>query len=977
MEFDLSEGLNSRTERGTRFEPSSIGEDLRRSLEWGERIWSGLFRHSPCYNLDMTKEKQGKPGGPRPTVPTPEEPAMPRSILSDRWVVLFHRGTLFFQRGGLGALAVLATLAGALTGLVLVSFASLTSFAVEVDALADYRPPEITRVFASNGNLIGELSLERRIPIEYQAIPQTLRDAILAIEDTRFYDHLGLDPVRIAGSLVQNVIQQRRAQGASTLTQQLARVLFLRREKTYIRKIKEIMFALQIERVYTKEQILTMYCNQIFLGGGAYGFEAAANYYFGKPLRDLQLHQYALLAAIPKGPQVYSPLLRPKAALERRNLVLHSMAEAGYLSLADADAAKSRPLDLDPDDQRGRNDRSPHAYFLEEVRLELQRLLVEKHSQDAMDVYRAGLNVYTSLDEEAQIAAVKAVRWGAQQYQRRHGWRFRFENILSGLPRRDGTPIGTGKGRASANTLSPAEVATLDTYRHPSWSNAAPAIEEVTTGLIREVNERGAVVSFGRYRAEVTAEETRLAGRPPSTIFKRGDLAPFRIRAVNVETSKVEVTFEPQPDVQAALVLLDVRTGHIRALVGGYDFATTKFNHATQANRQTGSVFKPFIYAAALEKGMQPDDIVDDVPFQRGNWSPRNYDNTYLGPISLRQALALSRNIPAVRVLDEVGVKNAGDLVTRLKLPNPMAPFLPSALGATEEPLLNMVSAYAVFPNMGRWVEPTRIVRVVDRDGNLLEEAQPRAEQVLTPYVAGQMVDLMRGAVQFGTAASASSLGVELAGKTGTVNDFTDAWFIGYTPTVACGVWIGYSDQKRSLGQGEAGASAALPFWLEFMRTYLKGKEKERFPLPPSPSDEIREIQQVRASQYAAERARLGALSGDMLPDSVEIPDLDPLGAEPKPAIPPPATLPTPPRATPPPPSSASAGELSPRQAPARPPGSPSPSPALRPAPPIEGGQTRSRMVTRPDVPPQTTPTAPPAPSSIPLKGKKGKPEDP
>ena len=942
----------------------------------------------------MTWKKQGKPEGPpqKDTLPLRQSPDW--SVLTRRSMLFLQRVPFFFQRGGLDALLVLALLAGAMTGLVLVSFSSLTSFAVEVDALADYRPPEITRVYASNGNLIGELSLERRIPIEYAEIPQQLQQAILAIEDTRFYEHLGLDPVRIVGSMIQNIIQRRRAQGASTLTQQLARVLFLRPEKTYIRKIKEIMFALQIERVYTKEQILTMYCNQIFLGGGAYGFEAAANYYFRKPLRELKLHQYALLAAVPKGTQVYSPLLRPKAARDRRNLVLQSMVQAGYLSTAEAQAAKALPLDLDPDDQRGRNDRSPHAYFLEEVRQELQRLLVEKHSQDAMDVYRAGLNVYTSLDEEAQIAAVKAVRWGAQQYQRRHGWRFRFENILTGK-----VPAGaagkdarsprsreSSRGRESESAL--ARMARMDGYRHPSWSNAAPAIEEIVMGLVREVTDRGATVSFGRYRATVTAEETRIAGRPPAAIFQRGDLAPFRIRSVDVANERVKVTFEPQPDVQAALVLLDVRTGQIRALVGGYDFATTKFNHATQANRQTGSVFKPFIYAAALEQGMQPDDVVDDVPFVRGDWSPHNYDNTYLGPISLRQALALSRNIPAVRILDEVGVKNAGDLVTRLKLPNPMAPFLPSALGATEEPLLDMVAAYAVFPNQGRWVEPSRIVRVLDRDGNLLEEAQPRREQVLTPYVSGQMVDLMRGAVQYGTAASASSLGHELAGKTGTVNDFTDAWFIGYTPSVVCGVWIGYSDQKRTLGQGEAGASAALPFWLDFMRAYLKDKEKERFPAPPPPTDEFRGIQNLRASQHASERARLGVLSGDILPDSAEIPDLDPLGEEAPPASPPspasPAkTPPSPPpaRVAPAPPSSAATSSREPVQRQTAPATSAAQTSSGGSAGPLGGSDrvaTRSRISTPPAAPATPRVEAPEPSSPQPLrKGKKGKPEDP
>ncbi len=833
----------------------------------------------------------------------------------------------YLRRGNTGALAILALIAGGLTGLAVISQASLTSYAFEVDALAEYRPPEVTRVYASNGRVIGELSLERRIPIEYRDIPAPLRQAILAIEDTRFYEHLGVDPVRIVGSAIQNIIRNRRAQGASTLTQQLARVLFLNREKTYLRKIREAMFALQIERVYTKDQILTMYCNQIFLGGGAYGFEAAANYYFKKPLKDLELHQYALLAALPKAPQQYSPLLRPKAALDRRNLVLQSMVEAGFLSVADGAAARSKPLDLDPDDQRGKNDRSPHAYFIEEVRQELQRILVERHSQDAMDVYRAGLNVYTSLDEEAQIAAVQAVRRGAQQYQRRHGWKLKLENI----------------GMKPGNTP--------EKYRHPSWGNSAPAVDEVLTGLIREVSDRGTLVTFGDYSATVTADNTRIAGRPPSSLFKRGDLAPFKIKSIDVASRRVEVEFDPQPDVQAALVLLDVKTGQIRAMVGGYDFATTKFNHATQANRQTGSVFKPFIYAAAIEQGMRPDDIVDDVPFQRGDWIPHNYDDTFMGPIPLRQALALSRNIPAVRVLDEIGVRNAADLVNRLRLPNPMAPFLPSALGATEEPLLSMVSAYAVFPNRGIRVEPTRILRIVDRDGNTLDSGDPRREQVLSPYVAGQMVDLMRGAVQFGTAAAASSLGRELAGKTGTVNDFTDAWFIGYTPSVVCGVWIGYSDQKKSLGPGESGASAALPFWMEFMREYFKGKEKERFEPVPEPDSDYRLVQSDRARKHAIERSRLAALSGDILPDSYEVPDLDPLAAS---QVSSPAT----PAGEPPAASSNSRVT--------------SPSATAQPASPAPAARPRT-------VSPDSRSNNPPQPSSSEpqRKGKKGKVEDP
>jgi len=777
----------------------------------------------------------------------------------------------FFRRATFLALLVLTIIAGGLTGMVVAYQASFTSFAAEVDGLSDYRPPEVTKVFADDGKtVIGELALERRIPLTYEAIPERMKQAILAIEDTRFDDHIGIDPVRVVGAAVQNLLRNRRAQGASTLTQQLARLLFLSPEKSYIRKAKEVMYALQIERVYTKEQIMTLYCNQIFLGGGAYGVEAAANYYFSKSIKDLSLDQYALLAALPKAPSQFSPVHHAKVARDRRNLVLQAMADAGYIRQDEADAARQKPLGLTLDDARGRNDRSPSAYFIEEVRQELQRLLVENHSQDAMDamdVYRKGLNVYTTLDARAQQLATEAVRKGLRQYERRHGWHMKFDNVLE------------RKG------------ATLEEYRNPSWS-AVPKTGYTLTGLVKEVSDRGTLLSFGEYSATITGRDTETTGRTPAKLFKRGDLAEFEVLTVDEAKKTLTVKLEPEPQVQGALVLLDAKTGDIKAMVGGYNFATSKFNHATQANRQTGSAFKPFIYAAALEQGLKPDDIVNDAPFRRGNWEPHNYDDRFMGAMPLRKALALSRNIPAVRVLDEIGVNNATQVVRRLGLPNPMAPFLPSALGATEEPLLAMVSAYSAFPNGGVRVEPVRIRRVVDRDGNVIEQAKPKSYRAVSEYVAAQMVDMMEGVVQFGTARAATSLGRELAGKTGTVNDFTDAWFLGYTPSTVCGVWIGYSDNKKTLGKGESGASAALPFWLDFMQDYLKGKPKEKFgPIPPLP-EELKHTQIARSKERSAEMARIAAQTGDVLPGSPDVPNLDPLANVPAPTPTPAPLLP-------------------------------------------------------------------------------------
>src|SRR5215470_17021560 len=628
----------------------------------------------------------------------------------------------FFRVSTTWALVSLALIAGGMTGLVFTYRMSLSQYADDVDGLANYKPPQVTRVFADDGKTpIGELSLERRIPVEYKDIPERMKQAILAIEDTRFYDHLGIDPVRLAGAVLESVLRNRRARGTSTLTQQLARGLFLSRERTSARKLKEALYALQIERVYTKEQILTLYCNQIFLGGGAYGFQAAANYYFSKDLKDLSLEQYAMLAALPKGPQQFSPINNPKTAKDRRNLVLQSMADAGFISDEEAETAKAKPLGTQVEDPRGKNDRSIYAYFVEEVRQELQRDMVENHEADAMDIYKAGLSVYTTIDAQAQKWAVDAVRKGARMYERRHGWRVKFDNVIE-------------KGAAS-----------VEDYRDPSWI-AVPVAGEMMTGMIREVNDRGAQVSFGSYSAFITTENTEALDKPPSKFFKRGDVAQFKIESVDRAKRILSVTLDPEPDVQAALLLLDAKTGEIKAMVGGYNFATSKFNHATQANRQTGSAFKPFIYATAIEQGLRPDDIVDDSPFQRGNWTPHNYDDDFMGPMPLRKALALSRNIPAVRVLDEVGVQNASNLVKRLGLPNPMAPFLPSALGATEEPLLNMVSAYSTFPNGGVRVEPVRIRKVVYRDGRVLEQPPPKSYKVLSDYVAAQMVDMMRGA---------------------------------------------------------------------------------------------------------------------------------------------------------------------------------------------------------------------------------------
>lgn len=697
---------------------------------------------------------------------------------------------------------LLTVLCGGLVGISIAYALDHSELAVMVAQLSDYQASVLTRVYADDEQtVIGEFYLERRIPIPYHQIPDHVRKAFIAIEDARFYEHYGIDPIRIVGAFIANVRAGGTVQGGSTITQQLAKMLFLNPERTYSRKIKEALLALLIERYYTKEQIIELYCNQIYLGGNAYGVEAAAQYYFGKSAAELTLEEAAMLAALPKAPQLYSPLLRPQAALQRRNQVLEKMAEEKYISREQAQTAMARPIRLSTGG-RVDNVRSPYAYFVEDVR----RYLEDKYG--TRRTHTGGLQVYTTLNPAAQRAAVRAVRNGIHAYERRHGWRGRLENILD----------------QKQNLLS---------YRHPDWETRFE-VGDYYPCLVMSVTDREALVRLDEYEARVTPRDAPW-GRPLTKLVRPGDLPVCQVHAIDDQAQEMKVTLLQPPDVQGALVALELPSGEIKALVGGYDFNTSRFNHATQAMRQTGSAFKPFIYAAAVEAGLTPEDRVWDAPLKIGDWAPRNYDGTFKGLVTIAQAVAESRNIPAVRVLERIGVAKAARMVERLGLPNPMAPFLPSALGATEEPLLAMTAAYAIFANQGLRVHPHSIRRVIDRDGKELERWEaPPPERVLDPYVASTMVTLMQGVVNSGTAARIRSYPEfapwPIGGKTGTVNDFTDAWFIGYTPTVATGVWIGF-DEKKSLGNKETGAVAALPIWIEFMKEYLKDKTPQPFQL--------------------------------------------------------------------------------------------------------------------------------------------------
>ncbi len=758
------------------------------------------------------------------------------------------------RRFWLPAVLLLALAAGGLTGIIAAYQLNYSKAANEVAALATYRPSVVTRVYADDQEtVIGEFAIEKRIPLKYQEIPQVVKNAILAVEDTRFYDHVGIDPIRIIGAAWKNLTTDK-IEGGSTLTQQLAKNLFLSREQTYRRKFNEWALALQIERYYTKNQIMELYANHIFLGANAYGIEAGAETYFGKEAKDLSLGEAALLAGIPKAPGEYSPTVNPVKAKERRDLVLDLMARHGFAAQSDVDVAKANPIQL-----------ADTAYYQSQPRSSAFDYPVEYVRQDLEDRYttrvaQGGLTVYTTINAEAQKKAYEVVRAGLRRYDRSRGWRSSYTMIPTSNNAGTGPPTNQ-------------EVAS---YKHPDWHGNDYHEGRFLMGLVTRIDRarNEATVRFGNYTATVSAAEMGWSNRQPKDELKVGNLSEFEIKEVDKKNRRLKVALSQIPAVQGAMMTLNAKTGEIVTMVGGYDFySTSKFNNATQAYRQTGSAFKPFVYTAAVEWGMTPDTPVSGAPISIGSWKPHNYDGS-LGnaDLPLKIALAKSMNIPAVHLLQTVGIQTGAQMVRRFGIKVPMAPYLPSALGATEVPLDQMISAYSAFPNKGIRVEPHMIRRVLDRDGAILEEWEKTTYKVMNEYVALTMVSMMRGAVEFGTATAAQSLGVPLAGKTGTVNDHTDVWFIGYTPTYVTGVWMGYPGKKKDLGKGMTGGVGALPFFIDFMKSFLKDKPKENFDKAPSMPEDMRELFRQRQRELAAERAQLAAAAEEETGDETVTP---------------------------------------------------------------------------------------------------------
>src|SRR5579864_1645837 len=705
-------------------------------------------------------------------------------------------GKRIFGRVFFALLVVAAALVGATTGLLLVYTTDLP----QVEELERYRPSSITELYDDHGRVIGSFALQRRVIATYDDYPQVLREALIFTEDKEFYRHWGINMWRIAGAAYRDIQSGGRVQGASTLTMQLARNLFLSPDRSFQRKIQEAVLAIQIERRFTKAQIFTLYANQIFLGHGAYGFESASEYYFSKPAQKLTLDEAALLAGLPKAPGYYSPILHPDRALRRRNLVINAMLEDGRITAQQAADAKAKPIQLNL--QHDPNSLAP--YFVEEIR----RYLENKYGSD--QVHEGGLRVYTSLDMELQKAANEALLSGLANYERRHGWKNRLPNVIS-------------------------PGSSLDSYQHPDWQDE-PLPGDYSHALVTSLAPGQANVRFAHYHSTITQADIVWTRKKVHDIFKPGDLCYVRIISLG-PGDVAHVALEQDSGAQGALVAIDNATGEIKAMVGGRDFNDSKFNRATQALRQVGSSFKPYVYTAVIDQGGSPDDTVLDAPITfptaSGPYTPHNYDEKFEGTITLRRALAQSRNIPALKVADRVGIKIVIDYAHRFGITSNIPAYLPVALGAAEVTLFEQTSAFSVFPNDGVRIMPRYITKVTDYEGRVLEEDFPDVKDVISVRTARIMTYMLREVVLHGTGIAAARMPFPVAGKTGTTNDFTDAWFVGFSPAMSCGVWIGY-DEKKSLGAKETGAHAALPIWMSFMTVAMAGKDVGQFQPPPA-----------------------------------------------------------------------------------------------------------------------------------------------
>ena len=678
-----------------------------------------------------------------------------------------------------------------------------------IDSLTDYQPKVPLRVYTADGALIGEFGEERRSVVRIQDVPAVMKNAILAAEDERFYQHTGVDYIGVMRAAYSNLVQGGKMQGASTITMQVARNFFLSREKTLIRKVYEALLSFKIEASLSKDQILEIYINQIFLGQRAYGFAAASQAYFGKALAQINPAEAAMLAGLPKAPSAYNPVANPKRAKQRQQYVLRRMLELGYLNDAQHAEAQKAVLVI----KRELNEYPVHAEYVAEM---VRQMLFEKYKEE---IYTRGFRVYTTIYKNDQEAAYKSVRQGLHEYDRRHGYRGPEAYVELKETTEDALEEALND-YPDSDDLYAAVVLEADAKEVRAWRRGGEIIKLTGDGL--------------KFAARSLEDKTA-----PNRKLRRGAV----IRILKDDKGRWQIAQLPEPE--AAFLSINSQDGSIRSLVGGFDFYRNKYNHTTQAWRQPGSSFKPFIYSAALEKGFTPATVVNDAPvvvdpFLTGGqvWEPKNYDGKYEGPMRLRTALAKSKNMVSIRLLQSIGTSYAQDYITRFGFDaDKHPPYLTMALGAGSVTLWQMARGYSVFATGGYRVEPYLVARIVDDRGNLLAQAQPteagdESLRVIDARNAFLMNSMMQEVVRAGTAARAMSLGRrDLAGKTGTTNDHVDAWFAGYQPGIVGIAWMGF-DQPRKLGSNETGSVSALPIWMGYMSQALKGVPEVFMPVP-------------------------------------------------------------------------------------------------------------------------------------------------
>ncbi|MBK9447377.1 MAG: penicillin-binding protein 1A [Betaproteobacteria bacterium] len=682
-----------------------------------------------------------------------------------------------------------------------------------LEVLTDYRPKIPLRVYTADGHLIGEFGEERRNIVRIEDVPPVMKNAILAAEDERFYQHGGIDTLGMIRAAVMNLTSGGKKQGASTITQQVARNFFLSSEKTYTRKLYEVLLSFKIEHNLTKDQILELYVNQIYLGQRAYGFSAASQIYFGKPLKDLSAAEAAMLAGLPKAPSAFNPVVNPKRAKLRQQYVLRRMREMGAIDDKQHEAAVKQALVV----KRETNDYSVHAEYVAEM---ARQLAAERYPEE---VYSRGLRVFTTITKADQQAAYASLRRGVFDYDRRHGYRGAeaYVDMKDVSSDQDETLDELLADISGNEDLSPAIVLEAQAKQVKAYRKGGDLITLSGDGL--------------KFATRMLDEKA-----PPNKRIRRGAL----IRVQKDDKGNWQIV--QMPEVESAFVSVDPQTGSIRALVGGFDFNRNKYNHVSQAWRQPGSSFKPFIYSAALEKGFTPTSVIQDEPIAfpasvTGSqaWEPKNYDGKYEGPMKLRTALAKSKNMVSIRILQAIGTHYAQDYATRFGFDADKHPaYLTMALGAGAVTPWQMVSAYAIFANGGYRIQPYIVQDIRDEKDQVLAQAQPTPAgneelRAIDPRNAYLMDSLLRDVTLYGTAARASNIlkRKDLAGKTGTTNEHVDAWFCGYQHTLAGCAWIGF-DQPKNLGNGETGGASALPIWIGYMQKALKDVPESFPPVP-------------------------------------------------------------------------------------------------------------------------------------------------